>query len=690
MGYTALEAMQKQLNTKFGCDLGPNIPKIATKEKSGSLAWCALTFLRENCEGLRFNTAESFAPDKMNEIRTFTDRLGSSYSQNQIPYYMQMDIDRLCLERTLGDFLITGTTQAAYLVYYCYLEMFWSGTESGEVRRMIEQLSEFEKNSSPLLASHRDHFVHSVYVFAIGLAVYQQSPLFREAYQERYKDDFDGISPAHHFLKYWGFAALFHDMGYPFELSFNQVQDYFKSQNTPAFHSCYQKGPEYLKDQTEKGYEQFYQAIAPKDPMYSFGAPQTADELFAILLTERLYCAFQNSTDYQDSLGSEKDTPEAFYRYLKMVLEKKPTDPVSFKNNMDHAYFSAYLVLHHLGHPNSGTIPKSAKETMDALAAILLHNSLIKYTILDKDRGVEGKIRLEMQPQPLTYLLMLCDDLQCWNRYGYGKKNRQENDPIDCCLVFHENTIDARYLFDVERILDKKGTIEKFSGTSKPYRFLKNIKDYLQINDDSPKTLKLNVGMDLIDHPPIKGEPLSECSFLNTYQLAAQLNAEYQSRDGYNETDTSRPHLKKDASEEERLRAFEGLSLEYKLANFYQVQQFADHLNRIGCFFTDREVAFPELEKFSANQLKEIGKWEHEAWARRKRAMGWCHGQRYSELGKTEAEKYNLRECMREHQYLNEAFKKLPAEKKIKDMIPIQNFKFYMKKNYQVRIYSLK
>ena len=34
---------------------------------------------------------------------------------------------------------------------------------------------------------------------------------------------------AAHFLKYWGISALFHDIGYPFELSFEQVKSYFKN-----------------------------------------------------------------------------------------------------------------------------------------------------------------------------------------------------------------------------------------------------------------------------------------------------------------------------------------------------------------------------------------------------------------------------------------------------------------------------
>jgi len=689
MGYTAIKKMQKQLMDKYGSDWGPSIPKLATKEKPGSLAWCALTFLRENCEGLRFSKIDGFDTEQLEAIQSCRDRLGRSYSENQIPYFMQLDIDRLCLEQTLGNFLSEGTTQAAYLVYFCYLEMFWSGSEASDVRKMIEELSEFEKNSSPLLSSHRDHFAHSVYVFAIGLAIFQQSPLFQQTYEECYHSELHGVPAAHHFLKNWGFTALFHDLGYPFELAFEQIQDYFKGQNTPAFHTCYRKGPVYLEGQAEENYEIFYQGLSPKHPSFSCKPPKTADELFATLLTERLYSEYHTSKDYNNSRVAAEDTPEAFFDYLLLNLQKKPAEPQHFYGHMDHAYFSAYLVLHHLGGPCCTTVSDSAKESMDALTAILLHNSLFKHSILKEDKGATSTLRMKMRTHPLAYLLMLCDDLQCWNRFGYGRLTRGENHPIDCKLSFSGDEIDAKYCFDIERINNQSGTISKFSKTSDPYLFLREIEDYLLINSKS-SGLSLNVSMDLTDLPPINGEPLSECSFLNTFQLATLLNAEYQARIDYNENDSSRPHLRQDASEQERLESFNKLSLEYKLANFYQVQQFADHLSRIGCFFTDREVSFRELERFSANQLKEIGKWEHETWTKRKYAMGWHYGTHYLELESDNDEVFNLRECMREHQYLSIAFKKLPAEKKLKDITPIINYKYYMKKYYRVRIYTLR
>ena len=40
---------------------------------------------------------------------------------------MQMDIDRLCMENAIADFLDSGKREEAFDVYFCYLEMFFGG-----------------------------------------------------------------------------------------------------------------------------------------------------------------------------------------------------------------------------------------------------------------------------------------------------------------------------------------------------------------------------------------------------------------------------------------------------------------------------------------------------------------------------------------------------------------------------------
>lgn len=141
---------------------------------------------------------------------------------------MEKDIDRLCLEKAIDRFLKSGKKEDAFDVYFCYLEMFVGDYE--KTRRMIELLSEFESNGSGLLMKHRNHYSHSVYVFCLGLAIYESNEIYRETYKKYYGIE-DAQKAAHHYLRYWGLASLFHDIGYPFELPFEQVCAYFEVDN---------------------------------------------------------------------------------------------------------------------------------------------------------------------------------------------------------------------------------------------------------------------------------------------------------------------------------------------------------------------------------------------------------------------------------------------------------------------------
>ena len=198
MGYTMLKNIK--LNDKSVDDY--------------TLFGATLSFIRNSCEGLRFN-----------KNKTVDDLEGKSLKPNQIPYNMEKDIDRLCFENAAARFLKSGRKEDAFDVYFCYLEMFVGDYE--KTRRMIELLSEFEANGSGLLMKHRDHYSHSVYVFLLGLAIFESNSIFRNAYKDYYKIS-DEHEAAHHFLEYWGLTALFHDIGYPFELPFEQVCSYFE------------------------------------------------------------------------------------------------------------------------------------------------------------------------------------------------------------------------------------------------------------------------------------------------------------------------------------------------------------------------------------------------------------------------------------------------------------------------------
>ena len=206
MAYTAIESMRKMNEARFGTDLGPSQPALTQHANPNDLKSAALRFLHERCEGLLFDSAIAAEEAKDGVCR------GKSLSAGQIPYNMQMDLNRLCLEKSLEAFIDSGVAEDAYTVYYCYLEMFLG--RYGNSKRMVELLSEYESNGSSLLMKHRDHYSHSVYVFALGLAIYETNEAYRRKFRAFYELEASADNEAANlFLEFWGLTALFHGLG---------------------------------------------------------------------------------------------------------------------------------------------------------------------------------------------------------------------------------------------------------------------------------------------------------------------------------------------------------------------------------------------------------------------------------------------------------------------------------------------
>ena len=229
---------------------------------------------------------------------------------------------RSCIWDTLH-LKIPGEKEDAFDVYFCYLEMFVGEYE--KTRRMIELLSGFETNGSGLLVKHRDHYSHSVYVFALGLAIYESNAVYREAYQKKY-DLTDEHQAACHYLEYWGLASLFHDIGYPFELPFEQAVSYFEVNGDKR------ESRPFIAYQALESYISIEESIKPRlKEIFPGREFTTTNELFACVLAEKLGEVY--GCDEKQLLG---------------YLTDKPTQPDVFNYFMDHAYFSATVLFRKL------------------------------------------------------------------------------------------------------------------------------------------------------------------------------------------------------------------------------------------------------------------------------------------------------------------------------------------------------
>ena len=715
MDYTAYEKMKTIIQKDWKLDVdGPWEPErfqqsrvwewtekdnkktghIKFYEVNSELEVKAIDFIRKRCKELKFDRT------KMD----MKDSDGASLKGKQIPYNFQMDIERRCFEVAIHRFLESGTAKEAFDVYFCYLEMF-IGTYK-KTKKMIEMLSEFEKNASSLLMKHRDHYSHSVYVFLIGLAFYESSEDFRNAYKNKYEkfvefesDSDEKISErklAAHFLKYWGLTALFHDIGYPFELSFEQVKSYFKKDTQKTNVPFVTFNMNNFMNEEE---------LVKKMKILNLGENDEDVKDVNSLLAESLYEELKEDFD-----GPEGKKKKIFYEsYLYKIIKHKPSNPEDFNNYMDHAYFSTVILLNTL----LDILKKDQeldKMITHSLISILLHNSLYKFSIhpLNKDGY------FNMEKHPLAYLLMLCDELQCWDRTSYGQNSRGEIHPFDCNLSFKGSEIIAEYLFDSNTYMKdgqlkaeyqaKDGTHKKLDDSpSKTCEFVSDISDVIDINHNN-NNVTLEAFKTFKENKRYRKSYLSSSDFIHFYQFAVLLH--------------KMNHLSGKAPSKDEIekleKEFEDMSLEYKINHISRAKKFASIINKVDCFYSDKPFDCEVVTEFDSEEEleKTIGKVEHERWCWEHWIMGWRHidSQKFNEL-KAEFEKVkkennlpdtlNIRECTKLHKDMpecteyteaigSEHYSELQEDDKKKDKNPIQNLLKILSLEDGIKVYRLR
>ncbi len=675
--YTALEAMRRKNLAAYGKDLGPRQPVPFGSEETGSdMKSAALRFLETRCVGLRFD------PEKEKEEQKTGLYLGSSIGPNQIPWNMQMDIDRLCLKNELAKFIDSGVAEDAYTVYYAYLEMFLG--EFGRSRKMMELLSEYESNASSLLMRHRDHYSHSVYVFALGLAIYEMNPAFRKTFASFYSlsGNPDGPEAAAFFLEFWGLTALFHDIGYPFEIPFEQVLAYFEV------------------EEKKRGKGSLYIAYHDLDRFVAVSKDENdcLEGLFG-----RRFDSVMDLLAYGIAcrLGVAYDISE---ERLLEVISGKPTHPEQNGYYMDHAFFSAVRLYRELADVCGPSCFTAAHA--DALTAIMLHNSLFKFAIAFYKDPEKRKPPLKSGLHPLAWLLMLCDELQCWDRTAYGRFSRSEFHPMAAEFDFSGCAVNAVYYFDleeharVEAYEKQYAEWEKKNDGSAPPR----LKDYSDMSARERRfCADIEKIVDLSGFPltvaaaeraadrTVKHTWLSASSFLHIYDFAIALNARY----SYNgrEDEVTTEQMEED---------FDLLSLEYKLLNINQVRSFARYLNAVDCFYTDRPVDFEMLTEFTEDMIDVFAPMEHGRWVRDHQRTGWLPGDEYETLpvtGNEKAARVALREQLRRHKLslpdntteaeITEHYFRLSPDDQGKDYLPYNSMLKLLRKYDGLRIYRL-
>ncbi len=502
---------------------------------------------------------------------------------------LQEDIDIHCLRVSVQRFLKNATRENAFDVYFCFNEIFrlFGDGYRDNTFTLSELLSSYEFSTGAVVDKLRDHYVHSVYVFLIGISIYTQNKTARSTFDSLCCDS--KKNAIEEFLYRWGIVALFHDVGYPFELAFIQIRSY--------------------SDELKK--------IVPSKalPMVSFRNIEGFNNPVADLSGLLKEWDGQNLTDIlaldlEQKIGAPKG-------YFENLLKNHISEA---DRHMDHGYFSAITMASLLLGRSSDSIQASVN--LDACSAILLHNGVMRKLTFDNFKGAfteaEGlfyKKKMPLKGHPYGYLLLLCDCIQDYGRACYGKNNKNIKYPYDCRFIIEDSSISIHYVFDDDSI-DK---VEEYKAK------LDNLGFFLEWGDLFDEVHK---DVSIIKDRFHARCTLSDGLFNNLMEIAIKIHSNYLKSERYDII----------------IDEWDKLTLEYKLSNIQQAKAYTEKLESINCFYTKRNLKFQRVDNFDNIVMKNAAKIEHERWMQEKLEMGWHYGTDYTSL--EEREQKRIHKCL--------------------------------------------
>ncbi len=302
----------------------------------------------------------------------------------------------------------------ALAVYDAFLETYLTPG----LRKLSDQMREFEEKVGSTIPSHRDHYAHSVQVFLLGLAIYQQNQSFRNAMPAKtftYKDSYPIVEEFHY---RWGLTALFHDIGYPVEIAYKSTQEYARFALVPVLDS----------PTSATG-----RMPAPPivRPVFSLNIENLdsllyLNQLWPLPAKEKQF--FDRYPDYKSFLSTDilvllaGNLAQQFKIFEREALATMLRDYLvqgMARGHVDHGMLSAITLLKWIGtlYLQSGWNPVHFyRSAVDAAAGILLHNAY-NYLFMQYPFNLEP---LTPSTHPLGYLLILCDHIQETDRPAYG------------------------------------------------------------------------------------------------------------------------------------------------------------------------------------------------------------------------------------------------------------------------------
>jgi hypothetical protein len=311
-------------------------------------------------------------------------------------------------------FMDNPNAETVFDVYENFFDLYWIGIqdEKNPFIELVEKMRNYEVNSGQLLKKQRDHYVHSVYVFILGICFYQVSEKYKKTFNKVildksiYPDCYDTCNEE--FFYRWGIASLFHDIAYPLEITINQANRYLEFISSYAGDESEKRIKAKLEIVDINNFNElprlipkeiFEKEFEKKYPSYNSKALKNSIYVLSNHLSK---CFNINFCQIRDALYKFEATMQS-------------------ESFIDHGYYSALIVMNWYYYLIQKTKWNPAYfyfPIVDIASAILLHN-YYKHGLTKAPFNLKC---MSIEQHPIAYLLILCDELQEWNRPGYGEE----------------------------------------------------------------------------------------------------------------------------------------------------------------------------------------------------------------------------------------------------------------------------
>lgn len=483
-------------------------------------------------------------------------------------------------------------------------------SESNTLLKLVNMMKDYEDNTGKLIEKQRDHFIHSVNVFVLGLAIYSQNVNYQDIFEEYIENSpyekfyqLEGEVSREEFLYRWGIASLFHDIGYPVEIIGKQLAK-FVNDGSQSISSKY-------KVNTAINFKNFNElnTIVKIDPnfpeIYRKDYPETnfinlykptdimAHQIFTDLYVEDDVNAIDQYNKLSGDLNRLINHLDNFIEYM---AENK---------FIDHGFFSAIFVMNsyaalmqkYYSEQNPEKYAYFFYPVANSATSIILHN-YYRGTLQSKPFEL-GK--LEPKQNPLAFMLILCDELQEWNRRPIGVKDMKKNHVNDIKIDISNNKLNVEYILKNSALglgftEDKENLINKLLDVEAIFENGLNVDITTDLDADIEMT---SVSVSETETPNILLRNIELIARASHYRYSEIEAEKGNPTETYDEMDASK-----------------------KLSSVRQAKSYPYKLNVVGCEIVPEDDPRPE-HKLTDDELDIIAVVEHEEWCREKRNTGW-------------------------------------------------------------------